>query len=206
MPGQSGPPGAPEAAHRRSDGDGRKRENGHSLPGSGAWAGRHRVKSLKNQYLKIYLARLTLAMGVRGRPEREWPRQYGRRLVTRHMGEAVPFSKAKHRFAPPSGCPWMDTRGLREAGLRSAMCSAAGGGASGKIPRFLTESRVDRAGCPDPAPQKKCRHSGHRATAIPIPTDTMSSRVSVSPMRKRCMDGKVRPAGARAMIVLRRRG
>jgi hypothetical protein len=35
------------------------------------------------------------------------------------MGSAVPFSEAC--FAPPSGCTWMYTLGLRGAGLRSAM-------------------------------------------------------------------------------------
>src|SRR5262245_2982483 len=43
------------------------------------------------------------------------------------MGSAVPFSEAC--FAPPSGCTWMYTLGLRAAGLRSAM-----GGELGRRP------------------------------------------------------------------------
>src|SRR5262245_14624389 len=41
------------------------------------------------------------------------------RLLPGYRGSAVSFSEAC--FAPPSGCPWMDTLGLREAGQRSAM-------------------------------------------------------------------------------------
>src|SRR5687767_14485297 len=36
------------------------------------------------------------------------------RQLGSNRGSAV--LSAKHRFAPPSGCPWMDTQGLRGAG------------------------------------------------------------------------------------------
>ena len=51
----------------------------------------------------------------------------------------------------------------------------------------------------------KCRHSGHRAAAMPIPIETMSSSASVSPMKKRCMGREARLAVAGAMIAPRGR-
>src|SRR5262245_3989428 len=48
------------------------------------------------------------------------------RLPPGYMGSAVSFGEAC--FAPPSGCPWMDTLGLRAAGQRSAMYPAAARG------------------------------------------------------------------------------
>ena len=79
--------------------------------------------------------------------------------------------------------------------------AAAGGGAAGKSHAFCLW-RAGRGRMPrSSAYPRKCRHSGHRATAMPIPIERMSSRASVRPMRNRCIAKGGRLADSAAMII-----
>jgi len=144
-----------ELAQRRADRGGWKRENGHSLPASGAWTGQRNHLPIYYQVLRLPLSRLTLRAG-------------GHRMKLTGTGR----------------CP-----------------AAAGGEAAGKNHAFCLwragRSRMPRSS----AYPRKCRHSGHRATAMPIPIETMSSRASVRPMRNRCIAKRGRLADSGAMII-----
>ncbi len=83
---------------------------------------------------------------------------------------------AKHCFAPPSGCTWMYTLGLRGAGLRSAMCSKVARVSASEAER----RRVSR--CREDIPEPPAAAHRRSKLSLPLqPTAAANSAFRCSP-------------------------